>query len=142
MPTKIFDADINKTWQAVIKVMRGYNFENQNQEAGVIRTAWEDNTSQMNFSDSFASNDSVKTAKFRLVINVVKGSSGGKEMTKVSVYKRQLVEQDYLQGWKEVPSDGILERTLLYRINRILQIDKQLSLLEKIKEQEALKDLN
>ncbi|MBF0360028.1 MAG: outer membrane protein assembly factor BamC [Oligoflexia bacterium] len=141
MPTEVINADYNLTWQAIIDVinMKHYDLEHQNQEAGVIKTKWVDNTTEMNFSDSFGSSDAVKAAKFKITINVVKGFKGTKEVAKVSVYKKQFVEQDFLQGWKEIPSDNILEKTILYRVNRRIAIDRKLRSIEKMKEKEELK---
>ena len=89
---------------------------------------------QLNFSDSFGSSDSIKAARFKLIINIVKGFRGKREVSKVTIYKRQMVEQDFLQGSKVVPSDGILEKTLLYRIGRSLSITGKL---QKIEDQKA-----
>ena len=49
----------------------------------------------------------------------------------MTIYKRQLINQDFLQGWKVIPSDQIQENTLLYRIERTLSIDKKIKELEK-----------
>jgi hypothetical protein len=138
MPTKIFKSDYNQTWQAVITVMKKFDIAQQNQEAGFIKTRWMDNTIETNFADSFGTSDSVKAAKFKLVINVVKGFRSSREVTKVTIYKRQLVEQDYLQGWKEVITDGILEKTLLYRIERLIATDNKLKEIDKAREKEQL----
>jgi hypothetical protein len=139
MPTEVFNADFNQSWQAVLQVMKKFDLALKNQEAGVIKTRWIDNTAELNFSDSFGSSDAVKSAKFQIDINVVKGFRYDREVSKVTIYKRQLVEQDFLQGWKEMPSDGIQEKTLLYRIKRLITIDNKLKLIEKKKEQEELK---
>lgn len=138
MPSRIYRADFNQTWQAVISVMKKYDISSQNQEAGFIKTRWIDNTSEMNFADSFGSSDAIKAAKFKLLVNVVKGYRGGQEVAKVTLYRRQLVEQDFLQGWKEIPSDGIQEKTLLYRIERLIFIDNKLKEIDKAKENEQL----
>lgn len=130
IPSKVFRVNFNQSWQAVIQVMKSYDLAYQNQDAGLIRTKWIDNTSEMNFSDSFASQDAVKGAKFKITISVIKEFRMGMEATKISIYKRQLVEQDFLQGWKEMPSDGIQEQTLLYRIERIIRIDQALRAIE------------
>lgn len=114
--------------------MKNYPLAVTNQEAGVIKTRWIDNTLEVNFADSFGSSDAVKAAKFKLVINVVKGYRSKREVAKVTVYRRQMVEQDFLQGWKVIPSDGILEKTILYRIERNLAIAEKL---KKIEEQKA-----
>lgn len=139
VPTKVFRSNYNQTWLAVLEVMKDYELELTNQEAGVIKTRWKDNTLELNFADSFGSSDAVKAAKFKVVVNVVKGFRGGKEVAKVTVYRRQMVEQDFLQGWKVIPSDGIKEKIILYRIARNLEINNRIRKLEeqKAKELEA-----
>ena len=140
IPSKIYKADYNQTWQAVIQVMRKYDIAQQNQEAGFIKTRWMDNTLEVNFADSFGSSDAVKAAKFKLVVNVVKGFRNGREVAKVTIYKRQLVEQDFLQGWKEQSTDGITEKTLLYRMSRLIAIDNKLKEIDKAREKEQLEN--
>ncbi len=142
IPNQVFKADFNQTWQAVIQIMKKYDLAVQNQEAGVLKTRWVDNTLELNFSDSFGSSDSVKAARFKLIVNVVKGYRGTREVAKVTVFKRQMVEHDFLQGWKVVPSDGILEKSVLYRIERIIQIDNKLKAIDDKKSKEAEKSLN
>jgi len=136
IPSKVFNADYPQTWQAVLQIMARYELELKNQEAGVIKTRWIDNTLEVNFADSFGGNDAVKAARFKLIINVVKGFRGDGEVSKVTIFKRQLVEQDFLQGWKVKPTDGILEQSLLYRVERLLSIDKKLKKIEKEKAKE------
>lgn len=139
IPSKVFRFDYNQTWLAVLQVMKDYNLEINNQESGIIKTRWTDNTLEVNFSDSFGSSDAVKSAKFKIVVNVVKGYRINKEVTKVTVFKRQTVEKDFLQGSKVIPTDGITEKTILYRIERQLQIASKLKRIEeqKAKELEA-----
>lgn len=134
IPQKVYKHDFNQTWLSVLQVMKKYNLEITNQEAGVIKTRWIDNTLEVNFADSFGSSDAVKAAKFKLILNVVKGYRSKREVAKVTVYRRQMIEQDFLQGWKVIPSDGILEKTILYRIERNLAIADKL---KKIEEQKA-----
>jgi hypothetical protein len=138
IPSKVYKADYNQTWQAVISVMRKYDIAQQNQEAGFIKTRWMDNTLEVNFADAFGSSDAVKAAKFKVVVNVVKGFRSSREVTKVTIYKRQLLEQDFLQGWKEAPTDGIVEKTLLYRIERLIATDNKLKEIDKAREKEQL----
>jgi transposase len=73
-----------------------------------------------------------------LIVNVVRGFRASREVTKVTIYKRQLMEQDFLQGWKEVSTDGIIEKTLLYRIERLIATDNKLKEIDKAREKEQL----
>ena len=143
IPTKIFRATYADTWSAVIKVIEQSNLDTEapNQEIGTVKTRWNDNTIQLNFADSFGKNETVKEAKFKLIFNVIKGFRDSREVTKVTIYKRQIINQDFLQGWKIVPSDRIQEKTLLYRIGQVLMIDKRIKQLEDAKqklEEEAI----
>ncbi|MBY0518764.1 MAG: outer membrane protein assembly factor BamC [Bacteriovoracaceae bacterium] len=140
MPSKIYKADFNQTWQSVIQVMKKFDIAQQNQESGTIKTRWMDNTMEVNFTDSFGSSDAVKAAKFKLIINVVKGYRASSEVAKVTIYKRQLVEQDFLQGWKEITTDGIMEQTLLYRIGRLIETDNKLKEIDKAREKQQLQN--
>lgn len=136
IPSKVFRTDFNQTWQAVIEVMKDHDLAVQSQESGVIKTRWQDNTLSLNFADSFGSSDSVKAAKYKLIVNVTKGFRGSREVAKVTVFKRQMVEHDFLQGWKTVQSDTIVEKTLLYRIERLLKIEEKLKKIEDAKSKE------
>lgn len=138
IPSQVYRADFTQTWQAVIQVMKKYDIAYQNQESGQIKTRWMDNTLQVNFADSFGSQDAVKAAELKVVINVAQGFSYGRKVTKVTVFKRQRVENDFLQGWKEEPTDGILEKTLLYRIGRIINNDNELRKIDDAREKEQL----
>ena len=140
IPSQVYRADYNKVWQEVMKITNKYDREVYNQEAGVIKTRWMDNTLELNFADSFGSNDSVKSAQFKLILNVVKGYRGNKEVCKVTVFKRQRVEQDFLQGWKVIRTDGILEKAILYRLERALNIESKLQEIEEKKTKEAEKN--
>ncbi len=44
IPSKIYKADYDQTWKAVVQVMKKYNIAQQNPEAGFIKTRWIDNT--------------------------------------------------------------------------------------------------
>jgi len=140
IPSQVYRHDYNRVWNEVLKVSKNYEAESFSQEAGIIKTRWKDNTQEMNFADSFGTSDAVKAAQFKLIINVVKGFRGNKEVTKVSIFKRQKVEQDFLQGWKVIRSDGILEKSILYRLEKSLEIEAKLQAIDEMKAKEAEKN--
>lgn len=142
IPSKVFKANYDLTWAATLEIMKMYPLKSSNLESGVIKTRWKDNTLEVNFSDSFGGKDAVKAAKFKLIINLVKGFRGTREVTKVTVYKRQLVERDFLQGAKVIPSDGIMEQAILYRIGKIIDRDIKLKKIEEQKNKELEKDFD
>ncbi len=140
IPSQVYMADYNKVWQETMQICKGYEMDTFNQESGVIKTRWKDNTLELNFADAFGANEAVKSAQFKLIINVAKGFRGTKEVTKVTVFKRQRVEQDFLQGWKILKSDGILEKTILYRLEQALSIQNRLQKIEDQKAKESEKN--
>ena len=139
IPSRVFRANYGQTWQAALNVMKKYDLEVINQESGLLKTRWYNNTLEVNFADSFGGSDSVKSAKYKLIVNISKGFQEDREVAKVSLYKRQMVEQDFLQGWKVIPSDGSTEKKILYRIQRVLFIESELQKIQdaRIKEAEA-----
>jgi len=141
LPSRVFKSDFEQTWQAIIEVVKRYDIAQQNKDAGVIKTRWIDNTMERNFQYSFSRSDAVKAAKVKLIITAVKGFRSSREVTKVTIYKRQLIEQDFLQGWKETPTDGIQEKIILYRIQRLIEIDNQLRALDKQAAEEQLQEI-
>jgi hypothetical protein len=141
VPAKTLPFDFDQTWQATLQVIQKYDLASQSQELGTIKTRWIDNTLELNFADAFGKNESIKSAKFKLVVNVTRADRLTRSLTKVSVYKRQMVEKEFLQGTKPERSDGILEATLLYRIQRVLEIEKELKRLKEIKNKQLEENL-
>jgi hypothetical protein len=140
IPQENFNADFQEIWSAVINVMKKYDIEVQNQETGVIKTRWIDNTLEMNFADSFGSSDKIKTAKFKILVNVSQTYRSNSPVSKVTVFKRQLVEKDFLQGWRELKNDQILETTILYRVKRYVSISKYLKKIQAQNEKEEIEN--
>jgi hypothetical protein len=141
IPSIIVNADLNRTWAAVVGTMKRFEIEQQNMDSGVIRTKWIDNTLALNFTDSFGTTDKIKSARFKMLISVASaGANKKKPQTKVTIYKRQLVENDAFQGWKEVETDYITEKTLLYRIERVVSMDETIERLQREKESRMIKN--
>ena len=138
-PSQIYDATYDKTWQAILSVMKKFELKTTDPEKGIFNTQWMDNTQGHNFANVFTPHRNIKSAKFQLHINAAKGYRMDREVTRVTIYKRQLIEQDILQGFKEIPSDKVLEQILLYRIKRLLAIEKYLDKIQQEKERKQLK---
>lgn len=133
VPTVKFKVPFDETWQAVMQIMQRYDIAVQNQVQGSIKTRWIDNTLELNWSDAFSRGDQVKSARYKLIVSVTQGHEVTHPITKVSIYKRQMVERDFLQAAKPMRSDGILEKTILYRVERILTMERELKKLQAIK---------
>lgn len=125
LPSHIFRSNYDDTWKFLQIIMKHYDMEPSSLKLGLMKTKWQDNTIELNFTDAFDKRDQVKFAKFKIIVNVMKIYRDSREMTKVSILKKQMVNTDFLQGWKILPSDGILEKTLLYRLGREIDIEKR-----------------
>jgi uncharacterized lipoprotein len=137
IPREVFKYPYNEVWRAVVSAMNDYKIDSQNEESGIIATDWENNTQETNFTDSFDERDGIKAARFKLTVSVSRAFQGDREVSEVTVHKRQLIEQDFLQGWIEVIPDYITEKVLLYRIGRNLRIDHALQELQKLQQEEV-----
>ena len=133
-PSQIYDSNYDKVWQATLTVMQ--KFDVASIENGVIKTRWSNNTKSYNFINVLGYKRNVRDAEFQLQLQVVKGFRNGREVAKVTLYKRQLVERDILQGPEETLSNGILEKTILYRIGQLLKIEHRLEEIQKKKEEQ------
>lgn len=141
IPMIVVNSDVNRTWAAVVSIMKRFEIEQQNMDSGVIRTKWIDNTLALNFTDSFGTTDKIKAARIKMLITVAAANTNkNKPQTKVTIYKRQLVENDAFQGWREVDTDLITEKTLLYRIERVVSMDGTIERLQSEKESRMIKN--
>jgi hypothetical protein len=130
--------DINTAWQGVLEAIKASPIDVTNREAGFIQTKWIDNTEQRNFTDSFGGSDYVLRAQYRFRINVSKTFYNGEPGSKISVQKEQLIQYDVLEGWRRKESDSIDEKSLLYRIGRIVYMRMKIAKIEALKVQHAI----
>jgi hypothetical protein len=137
---RIYLTDFNTSWQAVLDAIKNARLDVSNREGGFVQTKWTDNTAEKNFVDSFGEADSYLKAQYRIRINVAKGFYNGQPSVKVSVQKEQLIQRDVLEGWRPIETDGVDERTLLYRVGRIIAIRMKMAHIEELKTQKALED--
>lgn len=137
--SRIFKTDINTAWQSCLEALQSVPLESANRESGMIRTRWRDNTADKNFADSHDSAPIYMKAQYRFHVTLAEGYYSGVESVKVTILKEQMVQKDVLDGLRPQPTDSIDENTLLYRIERLIDIRRQLAEIENRKAEEALK---
>jgi len=137
---RIYFSDQETVWQGVIEALKSYPIDISNRETGVVQTRWKDNTAEANLSDNFGGSPVYLKAQFRYRVNIVEGAYQGRPAIRVSVRKEQLVNQDALDGWRRVPSNGVEERTLLYRLGRIVLMRMQFAREEEIRIQREIEE--
>lgn len=135
---RVFVTDFNTSWQGVLDSVKSLRLDVSNREGGYLQTRWTDNTLQAAFLESFGEAASFLKAQYRFKINVAKGFYGGRQSVKVSVLKEQLIQRDVLEGWKPVETDTVEEKTLLYRIGRVIAIRTRIAQIEDAKTRQAI----
>jgi hypothetical protein len=130
---RVYLADYNNAWQAVLDAMKSLRLEVTNREGGYLQTQWTDNTVEKSFIDSFGMAGAVLKARYRFKVTVTRGFYNGQPSVRVSVLKDQVVQRDLLEGWRTLPSDTVEENTLLYRIGRLITIRLKMTELEEEK---------
>jgi len=138
--TRIFVTDMNTAWQSALEGLKTKQLDISNREGGTIQTRWTDNTSLKNFVDSFGETPIYLKAQYRFKISLTEGFYNGRSAIKLNILKEQLVQRDILEGWYSVETDGIEEKTLLYRVGRIIYIRMKVAKLEKESTERALQD--
>ena len=61
---------------------------------------------------------------YKIILRVIKGNSNGKPSFKVTVQKEVQIHRDFFSEPEKIPSDGLEEKVILYRVDRELQIDR------------------
>ncbi len=124
---RIFFTDIRLAKSAVNEALRSFRKdESTNEEGGFYVTEYQDNTALRNSIDSLAGGSAYLKARFRLRITLSEGTFNGLNSVRVSVRKEQLVERDVLEGERPIETDGVEEQTLLYRIGRLIAMQKKI----------------
>lgn len=130
---RIYFTDLDTAWQACLEALKDDALDVSNRDSGFLETKWTDNTEQLTIRDSFVEGDIAADARYRFRINVSKTFFNGKPAVKVSVRKDQIVERDVLEGWRYIQTDSVEEKTLLYRIGRLIYMKMKLAKAEREK---------
>ena len=121
---KVFYAKFDHVWRATHLAMQKYPIQSSNMDKGLLETV------QIKGSEGWAAphqgNKTRNGLSYRLQVRIVEGHIKGHVATKVTIYKVITLQRDFFASPEILPSDGLEETTLLYRIGRELQIDKAL----------------
>lgn len=141
--TRIFLADYSTAWSAILEaVSQGKDIiKLQNRELGTIETNWIDNTDLYSFLESFTDEDFFLRARYKLQVQVREGKKNGEPSVLVQILKFTQMEKTFLGGWEDVESDGVEEKTYLYRIGRLIAIQQHNEAQEEARKQNDPEDL-
>jgi hypothetical protein len=116
---KIFYANYDLVWKAAHAALK-YTIANENQDYGLIETDY------IKAVDGWLPpgqlSPTYKSSRYKLIFSFAKGMQSGKESTRVTIEKKIETFKDFISETQIVPSDGLEEQTLFYRMERELII--------------------
>jgi len=125
----VFYANYEEVWRAANIVLQAYPLRVSNMDQGVLET--DAIHGYRIFTPVYKPNDSPSGETYKLTLNVVRGSLERKVATKVALTKEITLQSDFFSDPKLLPSDGLEEKALLYRMGREIQIERALARAQK-----------
>jgi hypothetical protein len=119
---KVFLAPYDEVWRAAHTVLK-YPIINENQDTGIIETDY------IKAQDGFSAPEQSAPSsglRYKIVMIFAKGKSQGLESVRVTIDKNLEKLRDFFSDAEVIPSDGLEEKVLFYRIERELLISKGL----------------
>ncbi|HVK62310.1 MAG TPA: hypothetical protein VM432_12195, partial [Bdellovibrionales bacterium] len=96
-----------------------------NTEAGIFETDYVKGDGR--FSPAHESREFSSGYRYRLLVRMVRGKKEARSAVKVSITKQIQLARDFFSDPDELTSDGLEEKSILYRINREISIARGLN---------------
>lgn len=126
---KVYHQEFDQVWRATQIALAQYPIRINNMDRGLLETE------VIKGYDVWTPpyNPDLKTGglRYKLIVRVIKGNLKGKPAIKVSIFKNMSIQKDFFSKEKDLPSDGLEEISLLYRIQRELKLENALIRLSK-----------
>lgn len=120
---KIFYAPYDLVWKATHSALK-YTIASENQDYGVIETDFIKMVDGWKLPSQ--DNPQYKSGRYKLILNLTKGVTKGRESTRINIEKKIELFKDFISEKETVPSDGYEEQSLFYRIEREIIINQAL----------------
>jgi hypothetical protein len=128
---QVFYATYDEVWRAANLVLQPYPLRISNMDQGVLETdavkgfkVW---------TPPFKPDGATAGQSYKLTIKILKGKFTGRAATKVTVLKDATLQHDFFSDPKPVASDGLEEKSLLYRMGREVQLERAIAKAQKKK---------
>jgi len=134
-----FKVDFDTAWSSILDALKSYRLDLSNRDSGNIVTRWKDNTAERNLMDGDGIIRPYIKAQFRFLVSVSRTKIKGEDVMRIKVRKEQTVLSDPMDEARLIESDYVQERTLLYRLSKIIEQKSKLHELDKIRVDRELK---
>ncbi len=126
--TRLYNGNFDEVWTSALKALNDYPLKLSNKDAGKIQSEIVNGP----YNDLMFTHPETlelpERFRYSVRLNFAKLTSDDRQpLTRVRVIKELEKFNDFYTGWTSLPSDGIEERVLLYRIEHILQMEKTLA---------------
>lgn len=122
---QVYYASFEEVWRASNLVLQPYPLRVSNMDQGILET---DSVRGFKvWTPPFKPDSGTAGQAYKLTLKILKGKFGAKNATKVSILKDSSIQRDFFSDPKPIPSDGLEEKTLLYRIGREIQLERMIS---------------
>ena len=119
---RVFFAEFEEVGRAIHGAMTRYPNRIDNLETGQFESDYL--KGDQRFVVPGTKQDMSSGLRYRIIIRMIKGKAENKPATKVLVTKAVEIQRDFFSEPEPLPSDGLEEMVLLYRIQRELNIGK------------------
>lgn len=126
---QVYFANFEEVWRSVNLVLQPYPLRVSNMDQGVLETDMI--RGNRVWSLPYKTESMMNGESYRLTIRVIKGALEAKSATKVTIVKESSLQRDFFSDPRPLPSDGMEEKTVLYRIGREIQIERALAKAQK-----------
>lgn len=121
----VFIGNYEKVWKACEKALGNYTLSNNSIDSGIIQTDWVRGDHVWTAPDSTKSPSS--GMRERIIVYLTKGRTQRNSSVRVQIKKELELRKDFILEAEALKSDGLEEIVILYRIERELEIDKELA---------------
>lgn len=122
--TRVLMGDYDKVWRATQKALATYPIRLNNIDTGQIETdvirglkVW---------TPPHAPDAKQPGLRYFLRFSLIKGDIAGKPSVEVNIEKIKTLEKNFFAEEERLPSDGLEEESLLYRIEREMVLERSL----------------
>jgi hypothetical protein len=122
--SRVYYANYEEVEVALKQSMIRYPQKVDNTEAGIFETDFIKGDAR--FRSPFLTEKHSPGYRYRLLVRLVRGRSEERPAIKVQITKRGEIARDFFSEPEVVPSDGLEEQVILYRIGRELQLARAL----------------
>ncbi|MDE0518856.1 MAG: hypothetical protein OXH36_04810 [Bdellovibrionales bacterium] len=119
--SKVFYADYQKVWRAAMLALSDYPIETEDNEKGYLKT--EEIPIETIWKIPFEREKNLNSSKYVIQVKFIKGKVKAVAVVKVLVLKKIFRQKGFINAPVRVPSTGLEEKAILYRILREINIE-------------------